>query len=45
VGDVPGAGSFAIGPERILASYEDYLRATEGASLTRLYPRDFWIVD
>jgi len=42
---VAGAQSFAIGPERILAGYQDYLGASEGETLTRLYPRDFWIVD
>jgi Zn-dependent M16 (insulinase) family peptidase len=41
----PGATYFVIGPEKQLAAYEDYLRATYGkdSKLFRLYPRDFWI--
>jgi hypothetical protein len=36
---------FVIGPEKQLAAYEDYLRATFGkdTKLIRLHPRDFWL--
>ena len=36
---------FVIGPEKQLAAYQDYLHAAVGkdATLTRIYPRDFWI--
>jgi len=39
------AFSFVIGPEKQLAAFEDYLKATVGkdAKLYRLYPRDFWV--
>ena len=49
---LPGLGQldpegvyFVIGPEKQLAAYDDYLRATVGKDtrLHRLYPRDFWI--
>ena len=41
----PKATYFVIGPEKQMAAYEDYLRATFGkdTKLYRLYPRDFWI--
>ena len=36
---------FVIGPEKQMASYEEYLRSVEGdVTLYRIYPRDFWIV-
>jgi len=35
--------SLVIGPEKQLQSWETYLRGVEkGATLTRIYPRDFW---
>lgn len=44
--DVPGGIYVAIGPEKQLQLYEDYLKTVEGKSteLVRLYPRDFWMV-
>jgi Zn-dependent M16 (insulinase) family peptidase len=43
----PNATYFVIGPEKQLAAWEDYLKATykdqKVAKLHRLYPRDFWI--
>ncbi|HEY1812918.1 MAG TPA: hypothetical protein VGG74_11265 [Kofleriaceae bacterium] len=41
----PAATYFVIGPEKQLAAYDEYLRATIGktAHLFRIYPRDFWI--
>jgi hypothetical protein len=41
----PDATYFVIGPEKQLAAWEDYLRATYGTQtkLHRLYPRDFWL--
>jgi Zn-dependent M16 (insulinase) family peptidase len=41
----PSATYFVIGPEKQLAAWEDYLRATYGTQtkLHRLYPRDFWL--
>ncbi|NQV13820.1 hypothetical protein HQ531_00070 [bacterium] len=42
--DTPGATYFHIAPERLLDSYEKYLRSVEGdVQLIRLYPRDFWL--
>jgi Zn-dependent M16 (insulinase) family peptidase len=43
--DVPGGVYFAIGPEKQLDAYEQYLKKAEGAEtrLFRLYPRDFWL--
>jgi hypothetical protein len=43
--DVPGGVYFAIGPEKQLDAYEQYLRKAEGPEtrLYRLYPRDFWL--
>jgi Zn-dependent M16 (insulinase) family peptidase len=42
--DVVGGVYFAIGPEKQLAAYEEYLKQAEGAParVHRLYPRDFW---
>jgi Zn-dependent M16 (insulinase) family peptidase len=49
---LPGMGAldpkgiyFVIGPDKQLAAYQDYLHATvgKGATLLRLYPRDFWL--
>ena len=35
---------FVIGPEKQLATYEEYLKSVEGdVTLERIYPRDFWI--
>ncbi len=35
---------FVIGPEKQLATYEEYLKSVEGdVTLERLYPRDYWI--
>lgn len=44
--DVPGGIYVAIGPEKQLKLYEDYLKKVEGESTTlaRLYPRDYWMV-
>src|SRR5262249_37088816 len=44
-GPVDGGAYFAIGPEKQLASYEQYLRKALGPEtrLWRLYPRDFWL--
>jgi hypothetical protein len=40
-----GASYFVIGPEKQMQSWEAYLRSVErGASLARIYPRDFWQV-
>jgi hypothetical protein len=41
----PDALYFVIGPEKQLAAYEEYLHTAFGktATLTRVYPRDFWI--
>lgn len=37
---------FVIGPEKQLASYEEYLKSVEGdITLHRLYPRDYWLVE
>lgn len=42
--DIPGASYFHIAPERLLDSYEKYLKNAEGnVQLIRLYPRDFWL--
>jgi Zn-dependent M16 (insulinase) family peptidase len=43
--DVAGGTYFAIGPEKQLAAYEEYLKHSEGAEarVHRLYPRDFWL--
>jgi hypothetical protein len=43
--DVPGAVHFAIGPDKQLDAWEQYLKETEGADtkLYRLYARDFWM--
>jgi Zn-dependent M16 (insulinase) family peptidase len=45
--DVGGGCFFVIGPEKQMASYEAYLRSTNGqdTKLYRLYPRDFWMVE
>ena len=42
---VSGGEYFAIGPEKQLAGYEEYLKQAEGADarVHRLYPRDFWL--
>ncbi|MBN1946888.1 MAG: hypothetical protein JW797_14540 [Bradymonadales bacterium] len=44
---VEGAVYFVIGPERQLTLYEEYLQSVEGpdSRVTRLYPRDYWLVD
>ncbi|HEX2896596.1 MAG TPA: hypothetical protein VHP63_00915, partial [candidate division Zixibacteria bacterium] len=35
---------FVIGPEKQLATYEDYVKSVEGdIKVERIYPRDFWI--
>ncbi len=35
---------FVIGPEKQLATYEEYLKSVEGdVTLQRIYPRDYWI--
>jgi Zn-dependent M16 (insulinase) family peptidase len=43
--DVAGGVYFAIGPDKQLDAYEQYLKKAEGpqAELFRLYPRDFWV--
>ncbi|HUP96593.1 MAG TPA: hypothetical protein VM073_01560 [Usitatibacter sp.] len=41
---VPGTISFAIGPDKQLDAWNEYLRsAAGGARLYKLYPRDFWM--
>ena len=44
--DVAGGKYLAIGDEKQLGQYEDYLKQTEGqdAKLVRLWGRDFWIM-
>jgi len=42
-GAVPGTISFAIGPDKQLDAWDAYLRASAGARLYKLYPRDFWM--
>jgi Zn-dependent M16 (insulinase) family peptidase len=47
---VPRAGdavTFVIGPEKQFASWETYVRSIDGpgATVYRLYPRDFWLTD
>ncbi|MFA5141035.1 MAG: hypothetical protein WC728_17545 [Elusimicrobiota bacterium] len=43
---VPGASGFVTGPDSLLGAYETLLKETgETQTLTRLYPRDFWIED
>jgi hypothetical protein len=41
----PKATYFVIGPEKQMAAYQDYLKAavSKTTTLSRLYPRDFWI--
>ncbi|HEX8688551.1 MAG TPA: hypothetical protein VF654_18700, partial [Pyrinomonadaceae bacterium] len=43
--DVRGGVFYVIGPEKQLASYEQYLKTVEGpgARVYRIYPRDYWI--
>lgn len=43
--DVEGGVYYVIGPEKQLASYEEYLKSVEGpeTKLYRLYPRDYWM--
>jgi Zn-dependent M16 (insulinase) family peptidase len=43
--DVQGGVFYAIGPEKQLTAYEEYLKTVEGpgARLFRIYPRDYWI--
>ncbi len=38
---------FVIGPDAQLDAYTEYLKTVEGnaASVTKLYPRDFWLTD
>ncbi|MGH8015549.1 MAG: hypothetical protein ACREBV_05115, partial [Candidatus Zixiibacteriota bacterium] len=37
---------FVIGPEKQLATYEEYVRSVEGGvKLERIYPRDYWITE
>ncbi len=45
--DVRGGVYFVIGPEKQFELYESYLKTAEGADATlyRLYPRDFWMVN
>jgi hypothetical protein len=42
---VEGGVYFAIGPEKQLEAWEEYLKSADepGARLHRLYPRDFWL--
>jgi Zn-dependent M16 (insulinase) family peptidase len=42
---VEGGVYYAIGPEKQLTAYEEYLKTVEGpgARLVRIYPRDYWI--
>ncbi|MEO6316437.1 MAG: insulinase family protein [Chitinophagaceae bacterium] len=44
--DVPGGSYLVIGNEKQLTAYESYLQSKEGADtkLSRLYPRDFWMI-
>jgi hypothetical protein len=41
----PGGVFLTIGPERLLAGYEGYVRQVEGDAerVYRIYPSDFWI--
>jgi hypothetical protein len=43
--DLPGATKLAIGDEKQLTLYEDYLKSVEGpdTKLYRIWARDFWI--
>jgi hypothetical protein len=43
--EVPGAVHYAIGPDKQLDAWEQYLKATEGpeTKLYRLYARDYWM--
>ena len=43
--DVPGGRYLAIGDDKQLSVYEDFLKSTEGpdTKLYRLYGRDFWV--
>jgi Zn-dependent M16 (insulinase) family peptidase len=46
VGGVANGVYMVIGPEKQLASYEEYLKKADApdARLWRLYPRDFWLL-
>lgn len=44
--DYPGASNMVIGNEASLAAYEEHLQSLDAqATLVRIYPRDFWILD
>jgi hypothetical protein len=45
IGRIPGASYYAIGPDKQLDLWEQYLKASEGAEakLYRLYGRDYWM--
>jgi len=41
--DVPDGSYFVIGPDKQLDAWSEYLAASEGSKLYRLYGRDFWL--
>lgn len=41
--DVPGGIYFVIGPDKQLDAWSEYVRASDGAVLYKLYGRDFWM--
>ncbi|HEX7421914.1 MAG TPA: hypothetical protein VF505_18660, partial [Thermoanaerobaculia bacterium] len=41
--DVPGGIYFAIGPDKQLDAWAEYVRTSDGATLYKLYGRDFWM--
>ena len=43
--DVPGLVALAVGPEEQLAQLDAYVREVDGkdATVTRIWPRDFWV--
>jgi len=45
--DIAGGNFFMIGPDKQFETFEEYLKTVEDpdATLYRIYPRDFWVVD
>lgn len=41
--DVPGGICFVIGPDKQLDAWAEYVRTADGATLYKLYGRDFWM--
>ena len=41
--DVAGGEYFVIGPDKQLDAWEQYVKSADGATLCRLYGRDFWM--